>query len=89
MDKTHHQGSVENRCRRIRYYGFVVSGKLLYAATADGDLFRSTDMGNFWKSIKHEMMHDLDGKLAALENTIFYIGSNSPNGRVFSLERCR
>ena len=62
---------------------FVVSGKIVYAATADGNLFRSTDMGNFWKSIKHEMMHDLDGQLAGLGNTVFYIGSNSPNGRVF------
>ena len=63
--------------------GFVVSDKIVYAATADGNLFRSTDMGNFWKSIKHEMMHDLDGQLAGLGNTIFYISSYSPNGRVF------
>ena len=62
---------------------FAVSGKKLYAATADGNLFRSTNMGNWWKSIKHEMMHDLDGKLTALGNTVFYIGSNSANGRVF------
>ena len=63
--------------------GFVVAGKVLYAATANGDLFRSTNMGNWWTSIKHEMMHDFDGVLAALENTVFYISSNSANGRVF------
>ena len=63
--------------------GFVVSGETIYAATADGNLFRSRDMGNWWKSIKQEMMNDLDGKLAALGNTVFYIGSNSADGRVF------
>ncbi len=62
---------------------FAVSGETIYAATADGNLFRSTDMGNWWKSIKQEMMNDLDGKLAALGNTVFYIGSNSADGRVF------
>ena len=70
--------AVESDIRR-----FVVSGKVLYAATADRNLFRSTDMGNLWKSINHEMMHDFDGKLAALGNTLFYIGSDSTNGRVF------
>ena len=58
---------------------FVVSGETIYAATADRNLFRSTDRGNWWKSIKHEMMHNLDGELAALGTTIFYIG----DGRVF------
>ena len=62
---------------------FTVSGEIVYAATANGNLFRSTDMDNWWKSIKHEMMHGFDGKLAALGNTVFYIGSNSVNGRVF------
>ena len=62
---------------------FAVSGEVVYAATADGELFRSTDMGSWWKSIKHEAMHDFDGGLAALGNTVFYIGSNSANGRVF------
>ena len=62
---------------------FVVSGEIVYAATADGELFRSTDMGSWWKSIKHEAMPDFDGGLAALGNTVFYIGSNSANGRVF------
>ena len=62
---------------------FAVSGEVVYAATADGELFRSTDMGSWWKSIKHEAMHDFDGELAALGNTVFYIGSNSANGRVF------
>ena len=58
---------------------FVISGEVIYAATADGNLFRSTDMGNWWQSIKHEMMHNLDGELAVLGTTIFYIG----DGRVF------
>ena len=62
---------------------FVVSGEMVYAATADGNLFRSTDMGGWWESIKHPMMHDLDGKLAALGNTVCYIGSGSTDGRVF------
>ena len=63
--------------------GFVVSGKVLYAATADGGLFRSMNMGNWWKSIKPQTMHDFDGVLAALGNTVFYISSYSANGRVF------
>ena len=63
--------------------GFAVSGETIYAATADGNLFRSTNMGSWWKSIKPEMMHGFDGKLVALGNTVFYIGSNSANGRVF------
>ena len=62
---------------------FAVSDKIVYAGTAAGELFRSTDMGNWWKSIKHEMMHDFDGKLAALGDTVFYISSYSANGRVF------
>ena len=63
--------------------GFVVSGKVLYGATANGGLFRSTDMGNWWKSIKPKTMDDSDGVLAALGNTVFYISSYSANGRVF------
>ena len=62
---------------------FAVSGKMLYAATVDGELFRSTDMGNSWKSIKLEAMHDFDGELAALGNTVFYIGSGFADGRAF------
>ena len=58
---------------------FAVSGKAIYAATADGELVRSTDMGNWWQSIKHEAMYDFDGELAALGTTIFYVG----DGRVF------
>ena len=58
---------------------FVISSEVIYAATADGGLFRSTDMGNWWRSIKHEAMYDFDGELAALGTTIFYIG----DGRVF------
>lgn len=62
---------------------FAVSGATIYAATADGNLFRSTNMGSWWKSIKHEAMHDFDGVLAVLGNTVFYIASNSVNGQVF------
>ena len=62
---------------------FAVSGKTVYAATADGGLFRSTDTGNWWKSIKHKAMPDFDGELAALGNAVFYIGSGSADGRVF------
>ena len=58
---------------------FVISSEVIYAATVDGGLFRSTDMGNWWQSIKHEAMYDFDGELAALGTTIFYIG----DGRVF------
>ena len=62
---------------------FVVSGEIIYAATADGDLFRSTDMGNWWKSIKPKVMQHFDGELAVVGNTVLYIASNSANGRVF------
>ena len=62
---------------------FVVSGKIIYAATADGDLFRSMDMGDRWKSIKPKVMQHFDGELAVLGNTVFYIGSGSADGRVF------
>ncbi len=58
---------------------FVISGEVIYTATADGGLFRSTDVGNWWQSIKHEAMYDFKGELAALGTTIFYIG----DGRVF------
>ena len=62
---------------------FAISENNLYAATADGRLFRSTDMGNSWNSIKPKTMQHFSGELAALGNTLFYIGSNSANGRVF------
>ena len=62
---------------------FVVSGKMIYAATTDGDLFRSTDMGTRWKSIKPKAMQEFDGELAVVGNTVLYIASNSANGRVF------
>ena len=68
---------------------FVVSGEIVYAATADDGLFRSTNMGSWWKSIKPEAIHDFDGKLAALGNTVFYIASNSADGQVFRSNRCR
>ena len=62
---------------------FVVSGEIIYAATADGDLFRSTNMGDSWISIKPKAMQHFDGELAVLGNTVFYIGSGSADGRVF------
>ena len=62
---------------------FAISENNLYAATADGGLFRSTDMGNSWNSIKPKTMQRFSGELAAVGNTFFYIGSNSANGRVF------
>ena len=62
---------------------FAVSDKIVYAATADGDLFRSMDMGNWWKSIKPKAMKDFDGELAVLGNTVFYIDSGLSEGRVF------
>ena len=62
---------------------FAVSGEIIYAATADGDLFGSTNMGNWWQSIKPQAMHDFNGKLAVLGNTLFYIGSGIAGGRVF------
>ncbi|RKU06589.1 hypothetical protein C6502_20340 [Candidatus Poribacteria bacterium] len=54
----------------------VISGEVIYAATAGGGLFRSTNMGNWWQSIRHEAMYDFDGELAALGTTIFYIGDD-------------
>ncbi len=61
---------------------FAVSGEIIYAATADGDLFGSTNMGNWWQSIKPQAMHDFNGKLAVLGNTLFYIGSGIADGPV-------
>ena len=54
---------------------FVVSDKIVYAATADGGLFRSTDMGNSWKSIKPKSMQHfyVYEALAVVGNTVFYI----------------
>ena len=62
---------------------FVVSGKMIYAATTDGDLFRSTNMGNWWKSITPKAMQEFDGGLAVLGNTVFCIDSGSPDGQMF------
>ena len=56
---------------------FVVSDETVYAVTADGWLFRSTDMGDSWESIKQ----DFDGALAVMGNTVFYID----DGRMFLL----
>ena len=61
---------------------FAVSGKTVYAATVDGGLFRSTNMGNWWRSIKPNAMQDFDGELAAVGNTVFYIGSGIAGGPV-------
>ena len=60
---------------------FTVSDEIICAATVDGGLFRSTDMGDSWKSIKPQAMQRFDGELAALGHTIFYI--SSIDGRVF------
>ena len=59
--------------------GFVVSDKIVYAATADGNLFRSTNMGNSWKSIKPKTMQHSYDALTVVGNTVFYIRE----GRVF------
>ena len=61
---------------------FVVSGEVVYAA-ADKGLFRSTDMGDSWRPIKSEAMQRFYGELAAVGNTVFYIGSGIAGGRVF------
>ena len=61
---------------------FVVSDEVVYAA-ADGGLFRSTDTGNLWRSIKPEAMQHFYGELAVVGNTVFYIGSGFADGRVF------
>ncbi len=64
--------------------GFTVSGEIIYAATADGDLLRSRDMGDWWRSIKpKKSIRYYDGELAAVGNTIFHIGSGSADGRVY------
>ena len=64
--------------------GFTVSGEIIYAATADGDLLRSRDMGDWWKSIKpKKAIQHFSGELAAVGNTIVHIGSGSADGRVF------
>ena len=61
---------------------FVVSGEIVYAAADDG-LFRSADMGNSWKPIKPKSMQRFYGELAAVGNTVFYIGSGIAGGQVF------
>ncbi len=62
---------------------FDVSGEMAYAVTADGGLFRSTDMGDWWQSIKPQAMQGFKRKLGALENTVFCINSDSADGQVF------
>ena len=61
---------------------FAVFGEVVYAAADDG-LFRSADMGNSWKPIKPKSMQRFFGELAAVENTIFYIGSGIAGGQIF------
>ena len=58
---------------------FAVSDEIICAATTDGGLFRSTDMGDSWQSIKPQAMQDFDGELAVMGNTVFWIG----NGQIF------
>lgn len=62
---------------------FVVSGEIIYAVTVDGDLFRSTDLGDRWHTIKPEGMQSFDGEMAVVQNTIFCIDSSSAGRRVF------
>ena len=61
---------------------FVVSGEIVYAAADDG-LFRSADMGDSWIPIKSEAMQRFYGELAAVGDTVFYIGSGLADDRVF------
>ena len=61
---------------------FVVSDEVIYAA-ADRGLFRSTDMGDSWIPIKSEALQRFYGELAAVGNTVFYIGSGVASGQVF------
>lgn len=62
---------------------FTVSGEMAYAVTADGGLFRSTDMGDWWQSIKPQAMQGFGGKLTLVEDTVFCIDSDSADGQVF------
>lgn len=63
---------------------FTVSGEIIYAATTDGDLLRSRDMGDWWRSIKPKTaIQHFSGELAAVGNAIFYIDSGSAYGRVY------
>ena len=62
---------------------FFVSGEIIYAVTVDGDLFRSTDMGDWWHTIKPEGMQRFDGEMAVVQNTVFCIDSSSAGRRVF------
>lgn len=59
----------------------VVSGEIVYAVTANGGLFCSTDMGDSWQWIAPEAMQDSNVELMALGNAVFCI--NSVDGRVF------
>ena len=62
---------------------FFVSGEIIYAVTIDGELFRSTDMGDWWHAIKPEGMQSFDGEMAVVQNTVFCIDSSSAGRRVF------
>ena len=62
---------------------FAVSDEIICAATTDGGLFRSTDMGDSWQSIKPQAMQHFYGELAVMGNTVFCIDPGSADGRVF------
>ena len=63
---------------------FIVSGEIVYAVTASGGLFRSTDMGDSWQRKTPEAMQNFNGEFTAVGNTVFYI--NLVDGRVFQSE---
>ena len=60
---------------------FIVSGEIVYAVTASGGLFRSTDMGNSWQRITPKAMQDSNFELTAVGNAVFCI--HLVDGRVF------
>ena len=62
---------------------FVVSSEFIYAVTADGELLRSTDLGDWWHAIKPEAMQSFDGEMVVVQNTILCIGSSSAGRRMF------
>ena len=60
---------------------FIVSGEIVYAVTATGQLFRSTNMGDSWQRITPKVTHVINVKLTAVGNAVFCI--NPFDGRVF------
>ena len=61
----------------------AISSEIVYAVTADGGLFRSTDNGDWWQSIKPQEMQDFDGELVVMGNTVYCIDSGSADSRGF------